>query len=187
MWQGSAPVRLGGRAWRVIEVVDGKALLLADQVVDRRPYHEEQVAVTWENCDLRRWLNDEFCESLGESLTSRVMTVKVRNEPNPAWGTPSGRDTKDQFFLLSLSEAALYFTAADPDVWEDYSDPIPCLGAYGNATDGRGKRAVWWLRSPGLDPDGAATVNTNGFVDANGLIVSMSAGVRPAFWLDLRS
>ncbi|MCL2422504.1 MAG: hypothetical protein FWD11_01190, partial [Micrococcales bacterium] len=53
----SAPVWLSGYAWQVLDVVQDRALLLADRVVARRPYHREQVAITWRGCDLRRWLN----------------------------------------------------------------------------------------------------------------------------------
>ncbi|MCL2422791.1 MAG: DUF6273 domain-containing protein [Micrococcales bacterium] len=171
----------------MLDVVGTRALLLADRVVGTRPYHYEQVAVTWRDCSLRRWLNDEFCASLGEALVSRVLTAKVCNEPNPVWGTRGGRDTKDQIFLLSMREAAVHFTGKEPDVWGDYRHTFFSLGEKGAAKNIEGKRAWWWLRSPGHIPDGAALVDYGGDLLVTGFSVSSSGGVRPAFWLNLQS
>ncbi|MCL2422497.1 MAG: DUF6273 domain-containing protein [Micrococcales bacterium] len=187
---GSTSVWLSGRAWQVLGVADSSALLLADQVVCERPYnryHETRVAVTWERCDLRRWLNGEFCTSLGGPLLSRVLTAKVPNEPNPVNGTFGSWSTKDRVFLLSISEAARYFTGKEPAAWQDYRGRFLDLGSRGTAKDERGERAWWWLRSPGGNPDHAAYVSGAGHLDAAGSRVSHPGGVRPAFWLDLQS
>ncbi|MCL2422793.1 MAG: DUF6273 domain-containing protein, partial [Micrococcales bacterium] len=186
---GSAPVWLSGYAWRVLDVVGTRALLLADRMVGTRPYHYVQVAVTWRDCSLRRWLNDEFCVSLGEALVSRVVTAKVRNEPNPVWGTRGGKDTKDQIFLLSMREAAVHFTGKEPDVWDDYRYMFLGLGEKGAAKHKDGKRDWWWLRSPGRAPGLAALVRNDGYLNARGrgYVAWASGGVRPAFWLDLQS
>ena len=181
--------KLSGHVWQVLDVVGtSRALLLADRVVGTRPYHDEQVAVTWRGCDLRRWLNDEFCDSLGEPLVSRVLTAKVRNEPNPVWGTRGGLNTKDQIFLLSMREAAVYLKGKEPDIWESYRHAFLSLGTRGVAKSRKGKRIWWWLRSPGLGHDFAARVLRDGGLGDGGDFVSeVSGGVRPAFWLDLQS
>ncbi|MCL2422808.1 MAG: DUF6273 domain-containing protein [Micrococcales bacterium] len=185
---GSPAVWLSGYSWKVLDVVDGtRALLLADRVVARRPYHSTRVAITWQRCDLRRWLNDEFCTSLGDPLVSRVLTVKVRNEPNLTGGTNGGKDTKDRFFLLSMREAVVFFTGGEPDTWEGYRTEALTLDDRGRARDGQGKRAWWWLRSPGHQRVEAAYVAHDGKVDTIGYSVSVSfGGVRPAFWLSLQ-
>jgi hypothetical protein len=43
----------------------------------------------------------------------------------------------------------------------------------------------WWLRSPGFDSRIAAYVNDDGYVNVFGF--GDSGGVRPAFWLNLKS
>lgn len=51
--------------------------------------------------------------------------------------------------------------------------------------------STWWLRSPGESQDRAAVVFDNGKLYKEGEQVQYpyydSAGVRPAFWLDLTS
>jgi len=191
---GSSQVRLSGIDWRVLVVMqDSEALLLSDRVVTTGSYHTAGGDITWEHCDLRRWLNGEFCWSLGEPLLSRVVPSKVRNDPNPVWNTPAGKDTRDQFFLLSVEEAALYLAGREPSDWKQFQDGWLELGEAAKAEDEAGENVWWWLRSPGGYPDYAATVDSDGSVDDYGSVddsghysVSWTGcGVRPAFWLSL--
>jgi len=119
--------------------------------------------------------------SLGEPLLSRALTMKVSNKPNPVWCADGGRDTKDRFFLLSISEAAVHFTGRES------RSEARRLGNAGIALDGQGVRAWWWLRSPGFCSVDAASVDTDGHLEDRGRLVCSVGGVRPAFWLDLRS
>lgn len=180
-------VRLSGIDWRVLEVMpDGRALLIADHVIGTGPYNKAQVSVTWERCDLRRWLNEEFLKSLGGPLSSQIVRWKAQNAPNPTWGTDGGKDTVDQVFLLSMKDAADYFAGQEPSDWEDYQSRWFPLGKDGMATNEEGESAWWWLRSPGDIPDRAATVISTGSIFGSGSIVSVpTGGVRPALWINL--
>ncbi|MCL2850324.1 MAG: DUF6273 domain-containing protein [Micrococcales bacterium] len=186
---GSPPVQLGGIYWRVLDVVrkrgGQRALLLAARVVARAPYHRAGVEVTWERCDLRRWLNDEFCSSLGEPVASRVVESRVRNEASWVWKTPGGNDTTDRVFLLSMQEAVEHLAGAD---WKVFRESVVLeLGDRATGTDEDGASAWWWLRSPGSTPVLAARVLDDGVLNARGYSVSWTGGgVRPAFWLNLR-
>jgi len=46
--------------WRVLAVENGKALLITQDVIELRSYHNEKVDVTWETCELRAYLNGAF-------------------------------------------------------------------------------------------------------------------------------
>ena len=46
--------------WRVLSVDGNDAFLLSDMALDTKPYNEEKKFATWENCTLRKWLNDSF-------------------------------------------------------------------------------------------------------------------------------
>jgi hypothetical protein len=58
-------IEFGGYEWRVLDVQDGKALLLSEHVLEYRPFHDERVWITWEDCDLRTYLNSKFYDSFG--------------------------------------------------------------------------------------------------------------------------
>ncbi|MDR0220206.1 MAG: FecR family protein, partial [Lachnospiraceae bacterium] len=176
-------VGFGGYEWRVLEVSDGKALLLSEYVLELRPYNGEwrddltfdeniaALSTTWADCDLRAYLNGEFYDSLGADIKARIVETQVVNDDNPEYGTPGGADTNDKIFLLSIDEAEAYF-----------SDDTARI-----AYDSSGAASWWWLRSPGYGSRYAALVGRGGDVDVNGIygIYIGYGGVRPALWLNL--
>ncbi|MCL2849382.1 MAG: DUF6273 domain-containing protein [Micrococcales bacterium] len=189
-WASDSPaVRLSGIDWQVLDVSRGEArhwaLLLADRVVAEGPYHYVHRKTTWERCALRRWLNDDFCRSLGEPLTSRVLALSRANEPNPVYGTAGGNHTTDQFFLLSMKEAAAYLAGHKNVDWRRFKKRALPLAEAGMVTNEDGASTWWWLRSPGYRPVSAAAVRPDGGLYGYGASVSWSGGVRPAFWLNL--
>ena len=46
--------------WQVLEVSNDKALLITKDAIDCKPYNNERRDITWEDCSLRQWLNNEF-------------------------------------------------------------------------------------------------------------------------------
>jgi hypothetical protein len=176
---------LGGYEWRVLEVVDGKALVISQAVLEYRPYNPEwQVEVTWEDCALRAYLNNDFYNSLSADTKARIVETLVVNEDNPKKGTPGGADTTDKIFLLSISEAETYF-GNDLESWRDedgFHSQFP-----GTAYDLEGNAASWWLRTPGSTNDKACFVgDTGGFTaSASRFTTAEDYGVRPAMWVNL--
>jgi hypothetical protein len=58
----------GPYAWRILEQRDGKALLLSEDIIERRTYSDKFTAITWETCTLRTYLNGKFFESFSECI-----------------------------------------------------------------------------------------------------------------------
>lgn len=101
--------------WRVLKR-DGNAVMLTTQnVVGVLPMHSQREKITWENCDLRRWLNELFYSfAFTDSERQLIQKTKLVNSGNPEFGTPSGNDTEDYVYILSIEEArSLYDTEAD--------------------------------------------------------------------------
>ena len=46
--------------WQYIANKDDHKMLLSKYVLDPKPYHNAYEGITWENCDLRKWLNNDF-------------------------------------------------------------------------------------------------------------------------------
>lgn len=114
---GTEPVE-----WYVLDKANGEATLLAVYMLDCQPYHEADEAFTWENCDLRSWLNDEFYDTaFSEQEQAAIVNTKVVNENNPVFGTKGGHNTTDKVWLLSFEEIERYFNI-DKDVFEDRWD-----------------------------------------------------------------
>jgi hypothetical protein len=187
-------VELSGISWRVLDIdvdvdkLHGNkwALLLADRVIGTGPYNKAQVGMTWERCDLRRWLNGVFKYSLGEAFARRIVRVKVDNGPSPIWSdVDGGKETVDSFYLLSMSELATHLAGVESPDWPKLRNGLWKDDRF-RAYDESGSRAWWWLRSPGHDADTAAGVSSGGNLRDGGDGVSASSGgVRPAFTLRL--
>lgn len=166
--------------WLVLEVKDGKVLLISRYALDRKPYNTRYTDITWETCSLREWLNNDFIDS-AFSAKEQVMipTVTVSADKNPEYDTYPGGATQDKVFLLSIAEANKYFRSDSARQCK----PTRYAGAYANSDNGS---CWWWLRSPGGSQSSAAGVHIGGAVSCYGNYVLTGGGaVRPALWINL--
>ena len=166
--------------WLVLAKENDRLLLISKYALDSRPYNTEREGVTWENCTLRSWLNDDFLkEAFSNEQQTKILTTEVSADKNPFFDTDPGNDTKDKVFLLSVAEATEYF---------DSDEARACL-----LTPFAGESVHYvsycsvWLRSPGEDPEYAALANGSGDIPAISGAVNDERGVRPAMWISLGS
>jgi len=180
-------IPFGKYNWRVLDVQNGRALILSDRIIERREYHGKRESITWEQCDLRRYLNSTFYNSFSTEDRVRIAQTKIRNPYNPWFGTNGGNETADKIFILSLDEVVKYFgdsglmrNRPGYRIWID-----DLYNSVRIAVDSDGS-ALWWLRSPGGTSNFAAHVDSDGNVRVDGNIVNnFTGGVRPALWLNL--
>ena len=169
--------------WLVLAENDDQMLLLSREVLVSLPWHNTHTAVTWDNCDLRAWLNGEFLESAfsGEEQAA-ILSVTLDNSDDYGYDTPVGTSTQDQVFLLSVSEVQAYLP-------EDLRTVAPTSYAlsHGAYTNGEGQCA-WWLRSPGMTPTSPAYLASAGTIGSRAYEVDETIiGVRPALWVSRRA
>lgn len=158
--------------WVILHAEDGRTLLLSKYGLDSRTYHDEEREISWEKCDLRAWLNDEF---YFEAFTSKQQAYifEVTNE------TEGSNDTRDKVFLLSEEEALVYKTV------------IPTMEAtqYAIFHGARDFDTYWWLRSPWSEDtmDWADA----GYFDLENTTMhevnKTGIAVRPCIWVDTRN
>ena len=170
--------------WLVLEVKDGKALVISKYALDCKPYNTSYTDVTWETCTLRKWLSNDF---LGSAFSTEekamIPTVAVSADKNPDYSTNPGNATQDQVFLLSITEFNKYFSSDSARQCKP-TDYAVANGAWESDSG----NCWWWLRSPGLTQNGAANVNNDGDVSELGNHVDYDdRAVRPALWIDLNS
>ena len=167
--------------WRVIDKSGDKKLLISEQPIDCKSYHSEKQYITWEECDLRKWLNEEFIkEAFSEEEQKHINKTRISNKDNERYKTKGGNDTEDKLFLLSIEEAYKYF-ADDNDRICKATDYAKKRGAWTSSSGS----CWWWLRSPGSISLNAAGVSHGGDVCESGCYVrGDDRAVRPAFWLN---
>ena len=197
-------VHFGGYDWRVLDVQDGKALIISDLVLEDRAYTTEMGDVTWETCTLRNYLNNEFYDNtFNNSEKTKITETTISNEKNQWSGLPGGDDTQDKIFLLSLEEVVKYFgdsgslTNRSVGEWRisdkyDAERMAEHIGGTYYYEDGEkythkaGDVTWWWLRSPGVEGRRIVCVDYYGDIKVDGYQASQDwGGVRPALWLDL--
>ena len=193
-------ISFGGFNWVILEVRDSHALILTFDIVEQRRYHTENTAITWENSELRAYLNNEFYNRFSTRDRVRIMQTINKNEDNQRFETDGGADTIDYIFLLSISEIVQYFGDSGqienltPFNWGmifDQFDPNR-IARY------KGESSFWWLRSPGasrgeyfngeivIDEYRTADIGKSGWICFIGWDVTLTTGgVRPALWLEL--
>ncbi|WP_019002297.1 protein kinase domain-containing protein [Succinimonas amylolytica] len=167
--------------WLVLEVNGNEAFIISRYGLDCHQYHyAEYKEITWEQCDLRNWLNNDFLKAaFSKEEQKRIILSEVVNESNQRYGTKGGNNTWDRVFCLSIAEARKYF---------DYDYARRCgstiLTKTSGAYSGTGGVCWWWLRSPGYNQFDASFVNTLGVLNLTGHnAVRKNGTVRPALRL----
>ena len=209
-------VRINGRwfrcdpiIWRVLEVCDGTALLMADRCLDCVPWHSEYCDVFWETSDLRSWLNGTGAgdspyasESfIGTAFTEdelrAVLVSAVPNDNNYYFGTPCGSGTRDRVFLLSeeevfSSEKAERYGFRPSDAVADTGRRLAptayavARGAWRSDGDEAAGIGFWFLRTNGYTCDNVVYVGELGFLYNRGIPVTCAdAGIVPVIRIRL--
>lgn len=149
-------VAFGRYTWYVTDKTDGICTLLCQGCVANRAYNDEKTDITWENCTLRRWLNEDFYNSnfsAGEKAAI-VTTHNTFTADDAPYEMDCGNDTDDKVYLFTYSES------------KTVSDDI------------RGIGNDWWLRSPGKRQNEAVYILGKS-ANLMGNEVHRSMGVRP--------
>lgn len=183
--------------WTVLDVTDGKALLLSRFGLDAKPYHTENTEITWEGCSLRSWLNGEFLQTaFSAEEQARLVTVDTDNSESQRygpWELDGGNNTRDRVVLLSYAEANHYLGVE----WENHGNakarcaPTAWAVAQGafvtksdQTTEDGDPAGWWWLRSPGGSADKACNVPTVGSL-SDAVVTNEHGNVRPAIVISL--
>jgi hypothetical protein len=152
--------------------------------------------ITWSDCDLRKWLNEEFYNTAFDPAEKEHIILSHCTDNGE--GTP---DTEDKIFLLSVDEmkdlSNIHGKELRRAVGTDFakikkSDGC-CLGVYDKSKktdymiiDGKETGCSWWwLRTQGNKPSRAFFMGTNFSIRSYGNNSIAVYGVRPALKIKL--
>ncbi|NLF65326.1 MAG: hypothetical protein GX579_12085 [Chloroflexi bacterium] len=183
--------------WRVLQNSGDELFILSEHILDCRRYHAAFVAITWRDCDLRRWLNETFYDAAFNAAEKEIIgTTRCADNGE---GSP---DTEDRVFLPSIAE----IENATGTLGKDFRRAVGTEYARVRKADGchlyvydksveenylveDGERqgcSWWWLRTQPGSPDRAAFIGTRASIRSYCRVNRTSYGVRPALKLDLR-
>ena len=168
-------IQFGGIQWIVLEVQGNMALILSEEILSLRSYHSRegneywditregigyhQRPVNWERSEMRQYLNGEFYNSVFSSDEKRrIADTDIISI-----------DNTDKLFLLTESEAFLYFFDLESRIayMED------------------GTASWWWLRSLDYNSIAPGVCDIGNVYIYGGDVFDDIGGVRPALWLRL--
>ena len=194
--------------WRVLNVNGNDAFLISDEILDNQTYIYNWKYVTWENSDIRNWLNSTF---MGNAFTKEeqkaIRQTNVVNEKISSDELDAGNNTTDYLYLLSAQELTnpLYGFCSNGKLNSNtrvayetsYRKFLQHKGVTGDTdsehsgedSTGGESGGSWWTRSPGK---GNRYYKLNAY---NGEIITFGqnevshlySGVRPALHIDLSS
>jgi hypothetical protein len=173
--------------WHVLHKDGGtKMLLISVFGLVARPYHETFGDITWEDCTLRAWLNNDF---LNRAFTaeeqSYIACTNVKATENPFYDTNSGNDTVDKVFILDGGEAKKYFLENETFSSES-KQCLPTKYASARGALNMGCSGTWWLRETGCEPYYVCFA-TQSIDEQYGFrfACTPSVMVRPALWVEM--
>ena len=177
---------------------ENKSLLLSRYGLDAKPYNTDYIFVTWENCTLRKWLNNDFLKRAFSEEEQAAIPITVVDNSSPhesrfTVGIAGGVHTQDQIFLLSCTEANQYFEIENNQknviarvAPTAFAIAQGAKSSAGNQTIDGKQAGYWWLRSCSNYQTCAIYISFVGsfrYADAN-----ITRGVvRPAMWVNLES
>lgn len=199
--------------WRILDLEDGRALLMADRLLDCQPYHAGDGPVTWESSTIRSWLNGlpETENSAGidyrakgfldkafsDSQREAILPTAVKNSPNSNYHTDCGEDTVDRVFLLSNDEVYEPKAAATHGFYPGSGKDDParrfrstqyakCRGAWWSSVNGYRGNSFWFMRTNGYTPESVSYICDFGYIYQRGTMATCGdAGILPALWIQL--
>lgn len=165
-----------------IDAEKGIGLYLANDIVAIASYGDDYDHEPWSKCRLRKWLNEDYYNSLPEKLKSRIVKTAIE--------TQGDETVSDKVFLLSDDEAEKYLQSDGKRI-----------GCY------LGWQHGWWLRSrvnhrvretvywvPDEHYYEVSYITAEGGISSidryqrhghPGISVNRKLGVRPAMWMKL--
>lgn len=183
--------------WRVLQNSGRELFILSEYILDCKRYHGEYADITWRDCDLRKWLNDEFYSAAFNAVEKGF--VKTACCTDNGEGSP---DTEDKVFLLGVAEVKELTDVLGKDMRRAMGTEFTkvrkadgChLYVYDKSVEGdyinqNGKKhgcSWWWLRTQGSSSSRAFFIGTRASVRSYCRVNRASYGVRPALKLNLQ-
>ncbi len=190
--------------WRILQQENGKALVMADLILDSQQYYHEKEVRTingetvypnnYKESDIRHWLNSTFYDAAFDELSKQlIITTEVDNSENST--TNSGHDsnpyvcenTLDNIFLLSyrdISNTNYGFDGADNRKLKTTAY-AQCQGAR-TSNDSMDRGCGWWMtRSPYISAKHQWCIYSYGPINVNYNVYNSDGGVVPALQIQL--
>ena len=180
--------------WIVLDKEGTRLLLISKYVLDCQQYHTALEDVTWENCSLRKWLNEDFLNNAFNKGQKDYICTTFNTTDYMVKNQVVEYSTYDKIFILKPSEVKKYYGISDSHITREarqckLTEYARAQGARGWNSYGRhkGPYCDWWLRPTHRRNrwnNAAAISSTGSYCSEPG--ATDDSGVRPVLWIDLK-
>jgi|GEM_PF-2182843 len=180
--------------WLVLENNGNELFMISEKILDYERFHYDtnNRDITWQNSDIRKWLNGRFYNKAFSPVQKSVIK-QSHTLGNGANSKNNLTVTDDYVFLMNTAEVEKYFTKGGVQLYNAKAASAKETGyAFKNNSFNlslsENRTYDWWLRNRGAhDSVRAAYVNDAGKVVGAGTSrIADKKGVRPAIKLNLR-
>ncbi len=197
-------------SWIVLDVKDGKALLVTEDIIDYLNFDDTtRYAPSWEDSSIRKWLNGHFIkEAFTPDQQQMIIETQISNDDEcffmdlklwEVYNKETHSCTKDRVFLLSITETVDRKNSS-PVLKHILSDASSTLYAESkNELSMSMPIHGWWLRTDVSLHLQAVYAFCNAYTPYNSELGEyekplyygpgmkrLKIGVRPALWVDTR-
>jgi len=100
----------------VLDIQGDKALILTENIIEKRRYHSSLVGAKWVACDIHDYLNGigrytgkGFYDAFSSQEKAQIVKTDIITNNNPWFGREGSSRSVDRIFLLSIEEVVKYF------------------------------------------------------------------------------
>ncbi len=165
--------------WLVLNIQDDSAVMISRYGLDCVQFHDSYAPATWEDSNLRTWLNGSFySECFSEDERAAILDTEVdnsaaQNDMNVLRGDENS--TTDKVYLLSYKEADTLF----PYSYKRICIPTAYAASKGLTLEPDSGSCSWWLRTPGPGIYNREIVREKGDLNAFGKSVYTNFSGKP--------
>lgn len=175
--------------WRVLWTSDTQACLLSEYCIDAGAFHNTGEKVTWETCDLRKWLNGTWInDAFNAKERAAILEKEYVTEGDSFTENKSDIATRDRVCLPSIGD--MTNGAYQFDINSNAADAkrTATNTAYCASKEDRygvGEKDTYWLRNSGQFNDQACSVSVGGIIEYLTNVDYQGHGIRPMLYLNL--
>ena len=162
--------------WTVLDVKDGKALLICSKVVDYACFDDSNNEINWNDSSMRSFLNKDFYEyAFSADEKNRILESGNSNSNSSDSNAYYQTESNEKVFLLSEEEADYYLKNNKSCSGTNYAISI-------GAPHDSANICSYWLRTQ-------SGFKSTSYVAMSGAVFSsqnsVANGVRPVIWISL--
>ncbi|MBR5796559.1 MAG: hypothetical protein IKY26_10475, partial [Erysipelotrichaceae bacterium] len=174
--------------WKICDIDDNRYLLVSSYCIDYKQFHNKFQDVTWEESDLRKWLNHSFYD---QAFSKEEKDLVALSEIKTDMYRYSSEDliTQDKVFMLSHTELLEYTNGTKSIDVTTYAQEIykNIESTNGNSvTENISNYQGYWVREPDIVNNSKWSYIELNHVLSQGKPVNEYYYVRPAIWVEIK-